>query len=356
MAYSEDPVTPRGTDLNEDRGPSSKQIRDDIDRTRREMDRNLDALEQKLTPSQLASEAWGLFRGGSSAGANRLWQLAKEHPAPAAVIGVGLGWMLVERSRGNTANEYRNSGYRGSYGYRGGSTGWAGYDADRGYGYDRELGYDRDLGESEGRLGSAVHTAKDKVSDLAGSAKDAVAGAADTASEALSGAREKVGETATHLRERASDLSDRAREGASELGDKARYQARQAQVGFWQTMEQNPLVIGAAALALGVIAGLAVPSTSKENELMGETRDRLLDRAKELGGEALERGKEVASATVDTLKQEAERQDLTPSALAEKVRTVAQEAKNKVEDEAKKQAADLTGKPVEQLEPELSHR
>ena len=67
MAYREDEVT-------NDRGPNSRQIRHDIESTRREMDRNLDALESKLTPAQLAMEAWGLFRGGSTAGASRLWK------------------------------------------------------------------------------------------------------------------------------------------------------------------------------------------------------------------------------------------------------------------------------------------
>jgi hypothetical protein len=162
-----------------------------------------------------------------------------------------------------------------------------------------------------------------------------------------------VSEAAGTARERASELSWQARE-------RARYRARQARVGFWQTMEERPLAIGAAALALGVVAGLMIPSTRKEDELMGETRDRLMERAKEVGGEALEKGKQVASVAVDTLKEEAERQDLTPEKLAEKVRTVAREATNTVKEEGKRQASDLKetvkGSPqgVEQHEPELT--
>ena len=65
----------------------------------------------------------------------------------------------------------------------------------------------------------------------------------------------------------------------------------------WRAMEERPLAIGAAALALGVVAGLMAPSTRKEDELMGETRDRLMERAKEVGEEALEKGKQVAKDT-----------------------------------------------------------
>jgi hypothetical protein len=60
-----------------------------------------------------------------------------------------------------------------------------------------------------------------------------------------------------------------------------------------------------------------------------------------VGEEALEKGKQVASVAVDTLKDEAQKADLTPQAIAEKVRTVAREAKNTVQEEGKRQASDL---------------
>ncbi|HWM90498.1 MAG TPA: DUF3618 domain-containing protein [Thermoanaerobaculia bacterium] len=360
MAYSEDEVTGR-TGSNEygthDREPNSRQIRHEIENTRRDMDRNLDALEQKLTPSQIALEAWGLFRGGSTAGVSRLWRIAKQHPGPAAVIGVGLAWLLSENTKGSDDRaEYGyRPGYAGAYGYGYGRRGYAGA---TGYGTTDygATGYAGDYDESGGRLSSALHTAGDKMSGAAGTAthavtgaastakdavvgaastaKDAVAGAASTAKEAVSGAKDRVVDATSAARERAAELSWQARE-------RARYQARQARVGFWETMEERPLALGAAALALGVVAGLMIPSTRKEDELMGETRDRLMDRAKEVGGEALEKGKQVATVAVDTLKEEVERQDLTPEKLAEKVRNVAKEAANTVKEEGKKQASGL---------------
>jgi len=136
MAYREDEVT-------NDRGPSSRQIRNEIESTRREMDRNLDALESKLTPTQLAMEAWGLFRGGSTAGASRLWRIAKQHPGPAAVIGVGLAWLLSENTKG--------SDDRAEYGYRPGYAGAYGYSGRRGYtGYAGTTGYETGYAGSGG--------------------------------------------------------------------------------------------------------------------------------------------------------------------------------------------------------------
>ncbi len=286
--------------------PSSREIRREIEHTRSQMDRNLDALEQKLTPSQLAMEAWSLFRGGSTAGAGRLWRTAKEHPGPAAVIGVGLAWLVTDSSRHGERREERLNDGPLYQGYQGG-----------GYGY---TGKGRD---QEGRISSALHGAKETLSDAAGTAKHAVSDAAGSAKEAV------------------SDAAGSAREAVSEARSQVSRQARRAQMGFWQGMEERPLAIGAAVMALGVVAGLLVPSTRKEDELMGETRDQLLDKARELGGEALDKGKQVASVAVDTLKDEAERQDLTPEKLAEKVRIVAREAVSTVKEEGGKQASEL---------------
>ena len=48
-----------------------------------------------------------------------------------------------------------------------------------------------------------------------------------------------------------------------------------------RTWNETPLLIGAAAAVLGAIVGLAVPETERENELMGETRDSMLDTVQE---------------------------------------------------------------------------
>lgn len=338
MAYREDEVT-------NDREPNSRQIRSEIENTRREMDRNLDALESKLTPTQLAMEAWGLFRGGSTAGASRLWRIAKEHPGPAAVIGVGIAWLLTESTKGDDRAEYGyRPGYAGAYGYSGRRGYSAGYAGTAGY-TEYETGWAGDYDEHGGRVSSALHSAGDKVSSVAGTAKDAVTGAASTAKDAVAGAASTAKDAVVGAKDRVAEAAGTARERASELSwqarERARYRARQARVGFWETMEERPLALGAAAIALGVVAGLMIPSTRKEDELMGETRDRLVERAKEVGEDALEKGKQVAHVAVDTLKEEAERQDLTPEKLAEKVRTVAKEATNTVKEEGKRQASDL---------------
>jgi hypothetical protein len=123
--------------------------------------------------------------------------------------------------------------------------------------------------ESATETGSSLlDAAKEKVKDVAESAK------------------EKLGDAADWTRDKASDLGHQVADKASDLGQQATRQARRARLSFWQAMEEKPLVVGAAVLALGLFIGLAIPSTDPEDELMGDARDRLLDNVKEAGHQA----------------------------------------------------------------------
>jgi hypothetical protein len=68
------------------------------------------------------------------------------------------------------------------------------------------------------------------------------------------------------------------------------------------------------------LAGLAAPSTRVEDEKLGRVSDQVMDKVKETGQEALDRGKqvaqEVASSAADTAKQSTQErgQDLAQGA------------------------------------------
>lgn len=51
-------------------------------------------------------------------------------------------------------------------------------------------------------------------------------------------------------------------------------------------LEENPLALGASALAAGLVIGLLIPSSRRENELLGEARDSLMDQALSIVNEA----------------------------------------------------------------------
>lgn len=322
MASREDQVT--SSRLGDNDRLTSRELRAEINRTRAELDETFEALERKLTPRELLGEGWSLFKGGSSASANRLVRVARDYPMPSAVIGIGLGWLLLESSRSGRARRQRYAydtyGTYGSSGY--------GYDESEGRGVASRLG-DRLSGVREAASGAA-HRVGDTASGAAHRVGDAASGAAHRVSEAASTAGERVGEVAGTVRTK-----------ASELGGRARYGARQARQGFWELMEERPLAVGVATLALGLVAGLAMPSTRREDELFGAQRDQLLEKAQHVGSEALERGKQVASVAADRIKEEVQKEGLTPEGLLDKARHVAREATATVKDEARHAAEDL---------------
>lgn len=342
MAEIKDALTDTG------RQPSSAELRSEIERTRADMDQTFDALERKMTPGQILEEVWFLTRGGTRAGASKLWQVARQHPLPATVIGLGVGWMLVESSRGDggSSSGYSRSEYNRARGGAGRGT-WPGrtslHDSSAGYGVYPES-YNTGYQESwESESGSGL---KDRVSSTAGSVKGAAAHAKDSVTGAASSAGHKVADVADDVREHASDLGHKTREKAGELKYRTQRQARRAQTGFWQMMEENPLAVGVATLALGVLAGLSLPSTRREDELLGETRDRMVDKIEEAGREALDKGKQIAETTVETLKDETESAGLTASGIADKVREVGRHTTETVKEEVKSQS--LTGQPGSQ--------
>ena len=64
--------------------------------------------------------------------------------------------------------------------------------------------------------------------------------------------------------------------------------------------ETNPLVLGAGAMAAGIFLGLMLPATRREDELMGETRDSLLEQA----GEIVRAAKEAALGSLQSSKED----------------------------------------------------
>jgi ElaB/YqjD/DUF883 family membrane-anchored ribosome-binding protein len=72
------------------------------------------------------------------------------------------------------------------------------------------------------------------------------------------------------------------------------------------TAQENPLGLAIGSVAVGFLAGLAVPSSRMEDEKIGPVADQVKDQIKETGQEALDRGKEVAQQAAQSAKETAQ--------------------------------------------------
>jgi len=70
--------------------------------------------------------------------------------------------------------------------------------------------------------------------------------------------------------------------------------------------QENPLGLALAGVAVGVLAGMLIPSTRVEDEKIGHIADQVKDQVKENGGEALESGKQVAQDAAQSAKETAQ--------------------------------------------------
>src|SRR3954470_11785051 len=104
----------------------------------------------------------------------------------------------------------------------------------------------------------------------------------------------------SRAKDRVVGVKDRVVGATPDTGD-VKQQARRAK----SVAEENPLGLAVGAVAVGFLAGMLIPSTRVEDERMGAISDDVIERAKETGQEALERGKQVAQDAAQTAAQTA---------------------------------------------------
>jgi len=68
-------------------------------------------------------------------------------------------------------------------------------------------------------------------------------------------------------------------------------------------LHENPLLVAAAAMLTGAAFGGALPQTEKENDLMGEARDQVVDHVQGAAREAADNVRDLANAVQQVATQ-----------------------------------------------------
>lgn len=247
-----------------------EELRQELARTRAQMSETVYALQGRLNPQYVREQASSQAKDTAKQAGSNVTETIKDNPIPAAMAGaglVGLGWLIASGrdsgSRQGSQQSYRNYEEGPRY-YESSERAYPTY-------YEKQ--------DFEGSSGSS---------------------GGERAQEAAGQAREKAGELGGRLQGR-----------ASQAGGEAQEKARRAKGGFQRTLQESPLALGALALGLGAAVGFAMPRTSKEDEMMGETRDKLVEQGKQSARETRERTQRAIEEGRRAAEQEADRQDLT---------------------------------------------
>jgi Protein of unknown function (DUF3618) len=239
------------TPLDPETALRARELEVEIAETREDLSETVEAIQEKLRPSNIISEGKDAVKtvatervrnmaDNASYTAQNLMETTRENKWPALLIGAGLTWLLIDRAR--EGREYDNRRYQS-----------AGSRISRARGYQaRRNQYDPDYSAG--------------------------------------------GRTEGEMDYRTADWPSEGRYGMYD-------RARSAQSGLSRMLHENPLLVAAAAVLAGAAVGGALPQSEKENELMGEARDRMVDRAQGVAREAADSVRDVASAVQQVASQ-----------------------------------------------------
>jgi ElaB/YqjD/DUF883 family membrane-anchored ribosome-binding protein len=286
---------------------SEREIRERIDTTRARMGDTIEQIGDRVNPDRVKAELKSKAReqiqetkdnvkrkarntmrdvehGVADAGRG-IWATIRENPLPAGMVGVGLAWMFANR-RGS--DEHRDREY-GTY-----STGPA---VPYRPGYGRiDHGYE---GSESASFGLAAESSRteytgDGASSDSEGIREKAAEVIDSATDRISDAQERVSNWAADTKEQVGSWAHDGRDRIGDLAQQTRNRAHSAERRVEESMRDNPLAAGAVVLAMGMAAGLIVPETQREHELMGRSRDRVLDKGKDAARRAAEKAHDTA--------------------------------------------------------------
>ena len=266
------------SDYDED----TEQLRSDIEDTRADMSQTINEIQERLSPEHLMGQVKETVReatigkvervmnkvgdtiGGMAEPARDMMDRAgttikdagtsvansvSRTPIPIALIGLGVGMLLIQK-------------FRGGNGY---------------YNYRSQNEPRRRRESLMGQTGQLGQTGQ-------------------------------MGQRQQSLGESASDLANRSTQALSDLGSKAKDSASQVSTRFSQLLHDNPLAVGAVAVAAGTAVGLVLPSTRFESEYIGETGERLVDKAEDLARGALDKVQDAAKQMAPEQSQQPQQQ------------------------------------------------
>jgi uncharacterized protein DUF3618 len=260
-----DPTLPQEADAR------AREIREEIAQTRGEMSETIEAIQDRLRPSTVVANATERVKSATTEKVRQMANTAgdaadrvvhnsfvdavRENPWPVAMIGIGAAWLWM---KGRDSGQYRTGRYA--------------------YGDDYRSRNASGL-ESDWR----TRTAPTRMTYSSGEYGDEVA-----------------------YYDRSDERGSSVGEYADNVRSTARRTSRRAKNSFNRVLRDNPLALGAAATIVGAAIGMTLPETEVENEWMGDARDTVVDRAKEMAGHAAERVESAAEQVKDAASRAAD--------------------------------------------------
>ncbi|WP_339499654.1 DUF3618 domain-containing protein [Pseudomonas silesiensis] len=235
---------------------SPEAIEREIDAQRASIGNIVDALESKFTPGQVFDQALSMMQSNGTTFLTNLGTSVRNNPMPVVLTSVGLLWMMMSQNRPPTPRPA----------YRTGPS-------------------------VADKAGEWV----DGVSDGIDSARDHLHQSADTFKEAYQSVKGK----AAHLGDNLGTAKENISHAVHDASDRVVRSTQVVSDQFRHLLQEQPLMVAAAGIALGAMLGAALPSTATEQRYLGKTSAGLADKVKQQAREGFEAVRDTVTKTTD---------------------------------------------------------
>jgi ElaB/YqjD/DUF883 family membrane-anchored ribosome-binding protein len=208
---------------------------------RANLDQTLDEIQRKFSSGELLDRSVEFIRDSGTELLREAADTVRRNPVPVVLTAAGLVWLVasVAKSRNDDGYSGREREWRGDRDWRGDEERWD--------------------TSARGRVKNAAHQVRSRARRVQGQV-----------SERLSGSMQTVQARSSQVRSRLDDL-----------------------------VQEQPLALGALALAAGALIGAALPMTEYENRHVGPMHDRTVQRAKEAGRREYDNLREAVASSLE---------------------------------------------------------
>jgi hypothetical protein len=113
--------------------------------------------------------------------------------------------------------------------------------------------------------------------------------------------KDAVASKVTGAKEKGTGVAGSATDSGNQLAGQASQTARKG-AGI---AKENPLGLGVGSVAAGFLVGMLLPTSRIEDERLGPISDQVKEQAREVGGEAIDHGKQIAQDAAHAATQTA---------------------------------------------------
>jgi len=291
-----------------DSSQDPKTLEREVDAKRANLNRTLDAVEQRFSPNHLMEQTVEYFGEHGGDIAQSVSRSVKDNPLPLLLTGIGLAWLISTQSQSRSRSpspSYREPTYRDRLiqwdeeGHRSGNSRSA---------YARTNSPVSDSGSTDRRTENRFTENDNDDNSVMDDAKQAIDNWAGSASQwrvdlqnKLQSVKQEADESTEQWRDRVISTSVEQAESLDQQYRKARHELLSQGHEYAETtknwMQEQPLVAGALGVAAGALIGALLPSSRLEDEVVG---DRAESVKSSLAQQAESVSDEVTSAVSDS--------------------------------------------------------